>query len=97
MYVLIVAVSVSIAFWNDHRNNVANRRFDRIARTSYTLCSAAAGARDYWIKRRTATVYALTDPGLSVTAQESLQLEIAALDEVIRAAGGVARSCDNQP
>lgn len=64
------------------------------AETAQALCDAAAGARDFWISVRESTITLLTDKSLSPIERASNEAFKRALDRVIAAADGLARSCD---
>ena len=84
-------VFASAMVYVTHQNR---ERINDNARTADALCSAAAGARDFWITVRDTTEELLLDPNLSPVERSSNEHYVLALRKVITAADGVAHGCD---
>lgn len=90
----ILALVIAVLILQGHSAHEHDR--DRIAdnaETAQALCSAAEGARNFWVKVRLSTIEVLKDKGLSPIERSSNEHFKAALTEVIAAAHDLARSC----
>ena len=101
---LLTALGLLILTWGVatyaiyQQHHITRQNAERIAenaKTAHALCMAAAGARDFWVSVRAATIHAQQDPDLSLIARRSNREFIMALTKVIRAADGVAHGCDD--
>lgn len=89
-FVALLVLAASLGY----TSRETGQRAQENERTAQALCDAAAGARDFWKKVRASTLHLLKDPELSKTERESNLGYLAALNEVIAAAGGITKACD---